>query len=211
MGKNIHLPDTIYIGVSGIKIFQRFFVVVLMFGLIVTGCSTKDQTTSSNQTDASKQTEQVDSKEKDNSMTEGVAVGNLAPKFELKSLDGKNISFPSKSGKPAMIFFWASWCGYCKKETPAIVELAKKYEGKVEFFGINTTNRDDVEAANDYVQQYGIPFPTLLDMKGEVGKKYQLQGTPTYYFVDANGVMVDAHIGAVGKEMIEQSLQKLNK
>ena len=47
-------------------------------------------------------------------------VGELAPDFTLVNLDGENVSLSDFKGQPALINLWASWCGPCRIEIPAI-------------------------------------------------------------------------------------------
>lgn len=191
---------------------KRIWIPLLGIGLLISGCSTPEKETEV----AKQQPAPIEKKEatkapSNEPIKAGTEIGNQVPTFQLNTLDGKKFSFPTDSKKPAVLYFWASWCGYCQQEAPDLVALEKKYKGKVEFYGVNTTKRDDVEAANDYVQNYKIDFPTFLDMEGKVVKQYKLQGTPTSFFIDANGVIVDRHIGAAGKKLLEESLQKIVK
>lgn len=66
--------------------------------------------------------------------------------------------------KPAVIDFYADWCGPCKMITPALQQLSKEYEGKVSFYKINVD--DEPELA----QTWGISsIPTIMffNSKGE--------------------------------------------
>ena len=53
--------------------------------------------------------------------------GQLAPDFELASLDGKNVKLSDYRGKAVLLNFWATWCEPCKIEMPWFVNLQKKY------------------------------------------------------------------------------------
>lgn len=195
-----------------IQLSKHIWFPLLSIGLLISGCSTSEKATEvAKQQPAPITNNGTSTSPANESAKVGTEVGNQAPKFELRTLDGKTLSFPTASKNPTVLYFWASWCGYCQQEAPDLVALAKKYKGKVEFYGVNTTARDDVEAANDYVQNYKIDFPTLLDMNGDVVKQYKLQGTPTSFFIDENGVIVDHHIGSAGKESLEASIQKIAK
>lgn len=195
-----------------IQLSKRIWLPLLGIGLLISGCNTSEKGTEvTKQQPAPIENKETSKSPSNEPIKVGTEVGNQAPKFQLNTLDGKTLTFPTASKKPTVLYFWASWCGYCQKEAPDLVALEKKYKGKVEFYGVNTTKRDDVEAANDYVQNYKIDFPTFLDIKGDVVKQYKLQGTPTSFFIDANGVIVDRHIGAAGKDSLEASIQKITK
>ncbi len=68
------------------------------------------------------------------------------------------------STKPVFVDFWAEWCGPCRMVGPVVEELAKDYEGKVEFVKVN------VDEANELAAKYNIfSIPTLILLnKGQV-------------------------------------------
>ena len=62
-----------------------------------------------------------------NDPAKGQLIGNLAPDFELQTLDGKNLKLSDLRGKAVLLNFWATYCGPCKIEMPWFVELQKEY------------------------------------------------------------------------------------
>lgn len=114
----------------------------------------------------------------------------LAPSFSLQSLDGKTTyEVGGKRDKPLMINFWASWCGPCNKEAPDLVKLYEKYGEQFDLYAVNITPGDNMKNINAFVERHKLPFPVLLDMKGEVTDLYRIQPIPTSFLVDTNGVI----------------------
>lgn len=92
--------------------------------------------------------------------------------FLTKVMDYKNNPTEWKylGDKPAVIDFYASWCGPCKMMAPIMDELAKEYEGKVYIYKIDT------EAEEELAQIFGIrSIPSLLFIPMD-GKPMMSQG-----------------------------------
>lgn len=89
-----------------------------------------------------------------------------------------------ESGKPAMVDFWAIWCGPCRMVGPIVEELAKEYDGKAVVAKIDVDNNQEIAA------EYGIRnIPTILFFK--------------------DGKVVDKVVGVVPKAQLEQKLQAI--
>ena len=89
-----------------------------------------------------------------------------------------------KSKLPAMVDFWAPWCGPCHMVGPLVEELAREYDGR---FKVAKMNVDENPATPS---RYGIrSIPTLLLFK--------------------DGQLADTIVGAVGKAHIEEAMLKL--
>lgn len=80
-----------------------------------------------------------------------------AAEFKTKIADYTNKEWKFLGDKPAVVDFYATWCGPCKQIAPILNELAAKYEGKVNFYKI------DVDQAPEVATAYGISsIPALL-------------------------------------------------
>lgn len=127
----------------------------------------------------------------------GVSRGYYAPDFSLTNInDNSTVSLSNYKGKAVIIFFWATWCRYCKAEMPSIQMLYKTYESQ----GLMVLGVDVGESASQakaYKNANSITFPILNDDGNNVAATYQVTAFPTHYFVDPNGVITSINIGGM--------------
>lgn len=112
-----------------------------------------------------------------------------APSWQLKTQSGEKISLSDYQGKPVILHFWATWCPYCKKLQPKLVEFEKKYqESGIKIVSISF-NEDEGALPQDEIQSRGYDFITAVN--GEpVVKLYGVRGTPTTFFINRQGKVV---------------------
>ena len=114
---------------------------------------------------------------------------NQAPNWTLKTQAGKSISLADYQGKPVILHFWATWCPYCKKLQPKLVELTEKYKNTgIEIVAISFSE-DEGAKPQDSITQRGYQF--ITGVEGEkVAKLYDVKGTPTTFFINRSGQVV---------------------
>ena len=140
----------------------------------------------------------------------GQVQGQIAPDFELQSLEGQNIKLSSYRGKAVLLNFWATWCGPCKIEMPWFVELQKEYGPQgLQVVGVAMDDSSNEEIAK-FVKQMGVDYPILLG-KESVGQDYGGVGVlPTTFFIDRDGKIVAREFGLQSRSVfvdhIKQSL-----
>ena len=112
-----------------------------------------------------------------------------APAWHLKTQAGDKISLSDYQGKPVILHFWATWCPYCKKLQPKLVELEKKYQSSgIKIVSISFNEDDGVMPQNEIAAR-GYDFITAVN--GEpVVELYGVRGTPTTFFINRQGKAV---------------------
>lgn len=119
----------------------------------------------------------------------GVNIGQEAPDFSLKDIKNKPVSLKDFRGEKIVILdFWASWCGPCRSVIPELNKIQKDYEEKdVQVLGINVGEAPAKVVA--FKKKNMVKYPTLLDVKKAVAKKYRVTGIPNLILVDKDGVV----------------------
>jgi peroxiredoxin len=145
----------------------------------------------------------------------GIKVGQKAPDFKLKTLDGQTVEL-SQSNKLTIVNFWATWCPPCREEMPEFQKAYEKYKDKVNFMMINVTSTEtDSSAVPEFVKKNGYTFPVLLDdgsvTSVPVADQYGIVAIPTTYIVDATGKIVYKRSGMMNMKDLEQWISKFSK
>jgi len=129
--------------------------------------------------------------------------GFLAPDFSLQDEKGETYRLADLRGRPLLVNFWASWCGPCRAEMPALEKVSQRYrEQGFLVLGVNATNQDDAKAASAFAQQLGLSFPILFDQDGSASRLYQVRSLPSSFLIDADGVIQDVIIGGPMSEAL---------
>jgi len=143
----------------------------------------------------------------------GLAIGELAPDFELETLEGKKVKLSDFQGKKVILNFWASWCPPCKAEIPHMQKYYEKFakEDNFEIVAVNlTSQKETIKYVGKFVKTYEMTFPVLLDTEGEQMRAYEIYTIPTTYFLDTKGIIQKKVIGPVDQDSMRESVKALN-
>jgi peroxiredoxin len=119
----------------------------------------------------------------------GFADTVLAGDIVLNDLESRRVDLSSLTGKPSILFFWTTWCPYCRTE---LRELNKLYP-QMEKEGINVFAVDIGEAGDKvrrFLKDYALDLRVLLDEEGRAAENYEIKGVPTYIFINKDGQIV---------------------
>jgi peroxiredoxin len=113
-------------------------------------------------------------------------INEPAINFSLPDLDGKQVSLSDFKDKPVFLFFWTTWCPYCRealKDMNDAYEELKK-EG-LDVLAINVGEHQDKVAK--FAKGYNLKYKILIDVDTAVSEEYEILGVPTYIIIGKKG------------------------
>jgi thiol-disulfide isomerase/thioredoxin len=137
----------------------------------------------------------------------GPEVGVTAPEVVLDRLGGGRVDLADLRGRPVIINFWATWCGPCRSEMPTLISTwEEQRDFGLEVLAVNLTDQERRKDITRFVEALRIPFPVLLDRRGQVRERYVLFTLPTTVFVDSGGLVRALHPGPLGRDDLAHGL-----
>lgn len=128
------------------------------------------------------------------------------PSTELSTLDGGTASLSAMSGKPMVVNLWATWCPPCRREMPVFAN-AQATRADVTFVFVN--QGESAESIRDFLREADLQLEhVLLDLFSSVSQELGSRGLPTTLFFDADGRLVDTHVGGLSEAGLAQKLQR---
>jgi cytochrome c biogenesis protein CcmG, thiol:disulfide interchange protein DsbE len=111
-----------------------------------------------------------------------------APALPAEVLTPPRATLASLRGRPALVNFWASWCGPCIKEAPELRRMAGRLGGRARLVGVDWN--DALGGARAFIRRNRWTFPNVRDGDGTVGNRYGLSGLPNTFVLDSGGRIV---------------------
>lgn len=126
----------------------------------------------------------------------GPMVGRLAPDFRLLDLNGNRVALSDYRGKVVLLNFWATWCGPCRVEMPAMERLYRDLDRR--YFEILAISIDPQGASvtHPFKESLGLTFPILHDSDYRVGVSYGARTLPMTFLIDRRGIISHRIFGA---------------
>jgi thiol-disulfide isomerase/thioredoxin len=142
-----------------------------------------------------------------------VKIGDLAPEIDLKSMTGDQIVLSKLQGRPVVVNFWATWCGPCREEFPALVRMFKQYQDQgLVVVGVNFQDDNSDAGVLTFMRNTLVNFPIVRDIGERLGREYRVDGLPTSYFIDKSGIVRDIVVGGpMTDDFLDKQFAKINQ
>jgi len=133
-----------------------------------------------------------------------------APDVSGTTLSGRHLSLASYRGSVAVLNFWASWCGPCRAEAPALEALAARSTTSARFLGIDI--QDQQASAGAFDRTFRVTYPSLSDPGGNIALAFR--GTvppaaiPTTLVINRAGQITAGIIGSASYTQLKALISR---
>jgi len=124
------------------------------------------------------------------------------PTFDLASF---NALIDELAGTPVVVNVWGSWCPPCEDEAPGLATVAKEFDGRAQFVGVDIL--DARPAAREFILRFDWPYPSVFDPTGAIRDGLGYVGQPITLIYDRDGGLVFEWNGAIGEEQLRREIR----
>ncbi len=127
--------------------------------------------------------------------------------IQIFDKNGESLKLSDFEGKPVILNFWATWCGYCIQEMPDFENAYKKYGDEIQFMIINTD--DGIKAGEAFIKNKGYTFPTYYDLEYNAAVTYAITGIPRTIAIDKDGNIKYNRSGMIDAATLESIIEMI--
>jgi peroxiredoxin len=121
-------------------------------------------------------------------------VGQDAPDFVLKAMDGRNLRMSEFRGQVVLVNFWARWAGDSRQEMPALDRINTTYN-RAGLVVLGVSVDEDLARAREFADAMKVSYPIMFDTGSNIGRDYRLQTMPMTILVDRAGIVRYSNVG----------------
>jgi thiol-disulfide isomerase/thioredoxin len=137
----------------------------------------------------------------------GVGVGQEAPRFTARTLDGSTFTNASLEGRVTLLQFWTTWCPHCRADQPAVDEVDRRFGGR----GLVVLAVDEGEpeaTVGKYLHEHPRSVPIVLDQNRTIARRFGAHVYPTYVVLDRRGRIAGTQRGEGGEDSLLALLRR---
>jgi peroxiredoxin len=139
----------------------------------------------------------------------GFTVGEYAPDFELRSVNGSSFKLSALRGQPVVLNFWGTWCAPCKVEIPWLVQLDQTYRSQgVQIVGVAMESGGS-EDITKFAEEHGMKYSIVLGNSATADEYGGVRFMPQSFFISRDGRIVKETIGLTDKKDLEDGVKAL--
>ena len=134
----------------------------------------------------------------------GIQKGDVPPDFALTAVDGIEASLNNGHtayGNPAVVYFWATWCPYCKQDFEVLKDIYPEYDQEVEFIAINLDPAESEDKIKNYAEKLGIEGIRFVKADPAVVAEYGVKTTTTKFAIGRSGTILWTGSGAADEDV----------
>ncbi|MHA6202840.1 TlpA family protein disulfide reductase [Dyella soli] len=137
--------------------------------------------------------------------------GDLPPDYLGHDANGHEVHVSALHGKVVIVTFWASWCGYCRKELPVLAAL-QKLKGTADLQVVGVDHDDDLDTFRQLRRRWkDLDVMLTYDAgDGRIAKPYGVNGIPHMVMIGRDGRIADVYVG-YGEDMLDSILARVDE
>jgi thiol-disulfide isomerase/thioredoxin len=131
-----------------------------------------------------------------------------APPFLLPDLNGHMISTAEWHGKVVLLNFWATWCEPCREEIPELIDLANRYQDRLQIVAVSLDDASPNEV-RQFATRFEINYSIVMGSREIVSEYGGVPALPTSFVIGPDGRVVQKHVGLYPTEVYETEIRAL--
>ena len=140
----------------------------------------------------------------------GFRIGDRAPDFELRSLDGSHVKLSDLRGQPVLLNFWATWCTPCVVEMPWLVSIDQQYRVQgLRVIGVSMDDSGATQKVAAFAKEKGVKYPVALGTPSTADAYGGVRFMPQSFFIDVDGKITKTTVGLIDKKDLEDGARAL--
>jgi thiol-disulfide isomerase/thioredoxin len=133
----------------------------------------------------------------------------LAPKLELKDVEGRVLRLSDYKGKVVLLNFWATWCAPCRAEMPDLVKWQREYKNKgLQVIGV-TYPPEELAEVLEFIKSIKVNYPVALGEEQTKAMFDKGENLPVTVVIDKKGMICEVIQGIIFPEEFEQKVKPL--
>jgi cytochrome c biogenesis protein CcmG/thiol:disulfide interchange protein DsbE len=142
-------------------------------------------------------------------------VGDVAPAYAARTLDGRPVSLEALRGQTVLLNVWATWCHPCREELPDLQRLHVANGGRgLRLVGVSIDEAGMADAIREFAVEYGVTSDVWHDPGSDVASIFGTVGVPSTFLIAPDGTLLWKHVGPVKADdpeltrLLERSLAR---